>query len=260
LGNVAVQSQVQSFIETNVPDVALRLIDIVGDLSRAITQMNIMSELTIGEVAVGKNGTFTHELISMVVELHDLDGVVNVYEFNLADAGFENLDYSSETTAQAGDILVIPEHSFRLDFGRLLLFVFTDILLPTLDCDRDHDGTTEPCEDTADLVGTWVDCGQVAEWLITNIPIPLFTVGTFEGICDVGVDAAGGAIEANIESAVDAETTLTLAGTTVAGDVDAFREATTLVDGVWDGTLVEDGEDYGEFPGEFTGVRTSDLD
>jgi hypothetical protein len=156
--------------------------------------------------------------------------------------------------------LVIPEHSFRLDFGRLLLFVFTDILLPTLDCDRDHDGTTEPCEDTADLVGTWVDCGQVAEWLITNIPIPLFTVGTFEGICDVGVDAAGGAIEAGIESAVDAETTLTLAGTTVAGDVDAFREATTLVDGVWDGTLVEDGEDYGEFPGEFTGVRTSDLD
>ncbi len=260
LGNVAVQTQVQNFIEANVPGVALRLIDIAGDLSRAVTEMNIISELTIGEVAVGKNGTFTHELISMVVELHNLDGDLSVYEFDLADAGFENLDYSSETTAQAGDVLVIPEHSFRLDFGRLLRFVFTDILLPTLDCDRDHDGVTEPCEDTADLVGTWVDCTQVAEWLIANIPIPLFTLGTYEGICNIGVDAAGGAIEAGIESAVDAETTLTLEGTTVAGEVDAFREATTLINGVWDGALVEDDADYGAFPGEFTGVRTSDLD
>ena len=257
-GNTAVQSQVQDFILDNVPDIALRLVDIAGDLSRAFTEMQIISELTVGEVAVGKNGTFTHELITMVVELHDLDGDVAIYEFPLAEAGLENLEYTSETTAQEGDILVIPEHSFRLDFGRLLRFVFTDILLPTLDCDRDHDGTIEPCETTADLVGTWIDCGEVAEWLEDSIG--LFPLSTYESFCDLGVNAAGGAIEGAIESSVDAETVLTLEGTTVAGSIDINREAETLVDGVWEGTLVEDEEVYGEFPGVFTGERTSTLD
>ena len=258
LGNVTVQSQVQDLIESNVPDIALRLVDIAGDLSRAITEMNIISELTIGEVAVGKNGTFTHELVTMLVDLHNLDGEVTTYAFDLADAGFENLDYSAETTAQAGDVLVIPEHSFRLDFGRLLRFVFTDILLPTLDCDRDHDGVTEPCEDTADLVGTWINCGDVAEWLESEIG--LLPLSTYESFCALGIDAAGGAIEGAIESSVDAETTLTLEGTTVAGSVDEMREATTLINGVWEGQLVEDETSYGDFPGEFTGERTSTLD
>ena len=257
-GNTAVQTQVQELITDNVPDIALRLVDIAGDLARAFTEMHIISELTVGEVAVGKNGTFTHELVTMIVELHDLDGDVGIYEFDLAEAGLENLEYSSETTAQEGDILVIPEHSFRLDFGRLLRFVFTDILLPTLDCDRDHDGTTEPCESTADLVGTWIDCGEVAEWLDGSIG--LFPISTYESFCEVGVTAAGGAIEGAIESSVDAETVLTLQGTTVAGDVDANREALSLVDGVWEGTLVEDEESYGEFPGVFTGERASTLD
>ena len=258
LGNVTVMSQVQDVIESNVPDVALTLIDIAGDLSRAITEMNIISELTIGEVAVGKNGTFTHELITMIVDLRNFDGEVTTYAFNLTDAGFENLDYSSETTAQAGDILVIPEHSFRLDFGRLLRFIFTDILLPTLDCDRDHDGVSEPCESTADLVGTWIDCTDVGEWLEDSIGI--LPLGTYVSFCGLGIDAAGAAIEDAIESSVDAETTMTLQGTTVAGSVDEMREATTLVNGVWEGHLVEDDLDYGDFPGEFVGERTSTLD
>lgn len=258
VANETLQTLLAGLIDDLVPGLALSLLDIIGDLSRAITDMHILSELTVGDVAVGKNGTFTHVLEQMVVELHDLDGGVDSYAFDLDRAGFENLSYSAETTATAGDVLVIPEHSFRLDFGRLLRFVFTDVLLPTLDCDSDHDGRTSPCTDTADLVGTWIDCGDVAAWLASEIGF--LSESAYATVCSAGIEAAGAAIESALESAIDAETVITLAGTASAGEVDERREATTLVDGTWSGSLVEESVSYGEFDGTFTGVRVADLD
>lgn len=249
------QTALQDLIEDYVPDVAVNLLNIVGDLSRSITEMHILSELTVGDVAVEKNGSFTHVLEQMVVELRDLDGETATHTFDLSRAGFDNLEYTAETTASNASELVIPEHSFQLDFGKLLRFIFTDVLIPTLDCD--HDGDVEPCEDTADLLGTWVDCDEVAALLVEEIGI--LTENGFRTACTVGIATAGGAIENALESATDAETTITLSGTTLAGEVDEFREATTLVDGEWSGSLVEDETSYGEFDGTFSGERVAEL-
>jgi len=251
--NELLQTEVQTMIEDNVPDVALRLATMIGDLSRAVTDMHIVSELTVGEVYVDKLGSFTHRLDRMIVDLHDLEGELTVYEFDLADAGFENLEYTDETTVSEGDRLEIPEHSFRLDFGRLVAFVFTDVLLPTLDCDRDHDGTTEPCGSTADLLGTWIDCGEIAVLLEDNIGI--LGESTYRSFCNVGIDAAGARVEASLRDAFEAETVITLEGSCFAGELDARFVAETLVDGEWDGELLEDGTSFGAFAGTFDGVR-----
>ena len=40
-----------------------------------------------------------------------------------------------------------------------------------------------------------------------------------------------------------------------AGELDDRFEAVTLVDGVWEGQLVEDDTSFGEFPGAFHGER-----
>ncbi len=258
VGNETVQTLVQDLIEDNVPDVALNLIDIVGDLSRAITDMHVISELRVGDVSIDKIGQFTHILREMHVELHDLDGEIETYVFLLTEAGLENLEYTDNTTSTDEGLLNIPEHSFRLDFGRLLRYVFTDILLPTLECDRDHDGVTEPCTSTADLFGTWIDCQTVGAYLEEEIGV--LTEATYVGICNSGVDTAGDALEITLEDSVSAETILTLTGTVRAGELDDEREALTLVDGQWDGQLVEDETSYGAFLGVFTGVRTRDLD
>lgn len=251
--NEALQELVQELILENVPDVALRLLDIVGDLSRAFTEMHILSELTIGDVYIEKDGHFTHELVSMVVELHDLDGNLNTYEFALAEAGLSNLSYSAETTVSEGNVLLIPAHSFRLDFGKLLLYVYRDVLLPNLDCDPDGDGTTEPCETTGDLFATWVNCGSVGATLA--LEVGFFDASTYTSFCKTGLDLAGYFLEGQLMNSTDYETVITIEGQCLGDDVDARRVVNTLRDGTWEGTLEEDSEVIGDFDGTFTGTK-----
>ncbi len=251
--NELVQTSIQDFIDANVPELGLALLDMTGDLARAITDMHIISELEVGEILVGKNGRFTHTLKTMIVSIRGLDGEDNVFEFDLEDAGLTNLEYSAETTTTDGVTLEIPYHTFRLDFGLLLRFIFTDILIPMLECDRDHDGRTNPCESTADLLGTWIDCADVGRSLEESFTF--VSASIWEGFCHAGVDWGGATIEEELARAIDAETILGLEGTCDAGELDDRFEAVTLVDGVWEGQLVEDDTSFGEFPGAFHGER-----
>jgi len=255
--NPIAQTLVQDLINDNVPGVALRLLDIVGDLSRAFTDMNIISRLQISDVFTDKIGNFTHELVTMVVELHDLDGNINEYEFALAAAGLRNLTYSDDTTASESNVLTIPSHQFQLDMGRLLQYVFTDVLLPSLDCDPDGDGTSTPCSSLADLFATWIDCVAVGVSLEDNVGI--LSASSYEGFCQTGLTLAGGFVEDQIGELVDAATVVTIEGTVLAGEIDANRVATTLVDGEWDGLLEEDDTEIGAFTGTFSGDRVGDV-
>lgn len=238
--NEYLQGEVQGLIVANVPDVVLRISDIAGDLARAITEMHLTSVLTLDHVAGGKFGPFTHELMTMIVDLHDLDGVLHTIEFDLVAAGLSNLTYTGSTSSTDG-VLDIPQHSFRLDFGRLLHYIYMNGILPLL-------GYTS----TADMFLDWIDCAQVGIWLEDQIG--WISASTYEGYCIAGLTAAGAAIENNLASVIDAETTFTIEGTCDAGDVNDERVATTLVNGQWTGSWSEDGQSNA-FTGTFTGVR-----
>lgn len=255
--NEAAQDYVQGLIMDNAPGAALDLLQIAGDLSRAFTDMHITSELRVADAYLTKNSDFTHELLTMIVDLHDLDGDLHEFEFALAEAGLTNLAYTGETGVAEGHILVIPEHSFRLDFGRLLHYIYLNGVLPLLDCDADGDGFTEPCESTADLFRTWIDCDSVGIWVEDNLGV--FTADEGAAFCTAGLRVAGLAVEGQIAGATDRETVITLQGTTQAGALDERRRATELANGAWSGTLSEDSVEIGAFEGIFTGVRTGDL-
>lgn len=261
--NPALQLMVDGWITALVPDIALKILTMVGDLSRAFTEMNIISELTVSEIYLDKTGGFTHELLRMVVDVHDFDGVVHTYEFDLADAGLSNLDYSGETTVTEDIELVIPEHSFQVDFGQLLHYVYLNVVIPTFDCDPDGDGTMAPCESTADLFRTWLDCAEIGddivEALVANLGISPVTDVQAESFCNLGLGLAGTYLEGEIADVTDYETIMTLSGTADAGTLNERREPTELINGVWDGTLTEETVEIGDFDGEFTGERTDDA-
>ncbi len=238
--NEYLQGQVQALILAYIPDVVLRITDIAGDLARAITEMHLSSVLTLDHIENGKFGPFSHELVSMHVQLHDMQGNLNPYSFDLSAAGLTNLTYNGSTAATDG-VLDIPQHSFQLDFGKLLEYVYLNGILPLL-------GYTS----TSDMFQDWINCASVGTWLESEIG--WFTASEYEGFCIDGLDAAGVAIESNIHSVTSATTTFTIEGSCEAGNLDHERVATTLINGVWSGSWSEDGQSN-TFTGTFTGVQ-----
>ena len=247
-----VQQQVQDLILSSVPEAGLRLLEMSGDLSRAFTQMQIISELTILDVSEHKDGNFTHELKTMIVDVHDLDGVLHTTEFELAAAGLTSLSHTGVTTVVDGR-LQIPEHDFQLDFGSLLLYVYQNVMLPMLECDPDWDGVHEPCASTTDLFATWIDCDSVGSWLGQLVG----GLADFSVLCDWGLLAAGAYVDEEIRSSIDAETIVSLAGECEASELGERREAVTLVNGTWAGTLTEDTY-TADFSGTFSGTRNEE--
>ena len=243
--NEYLQSEVMNLLDKYAPGMADFVMGVPEDLSEALRHMTIVSQLTTTGVHLSSTGGYTHELVSMKVVLHDMDGESHAFDFLLADAGLTSLSQSGTTTAD-GKILLIPAHSFQLEFGKLLQHIYLKGLLQIF-------GYTS----TEEMLNGWIDCHEVAVYLEDKISdFDLIDEEDYEEYCHKGLEEAGEYIEDAIEEAVEAVTILHLQGTAVAGEVDNAHVAVTLVDGVWQGSWEEDGQS-GEFPGFFTGVGKS---
>jgi hypothetical protein len=227
-------------------NIVLRIIDIAGDLARAIDQMHITSKLTLNDIRPGRQGNFSHVLETMIVDLHHLDGTLHSYPVDLVAAGIGTLSYSGNTTV-TNDKLQIPSHTFTLKFGKLVQYIYINYALPALGYSS-----------TVDLLQDLVNCASVGDWLADKIGI--FSDTEYENYCNLGLTAAGTWIENSIPNWITADTDFTLQGVAAAAEVDSRRVATKL-DGTpptteegWAGHWVE-GSANANFTGTFTGVR-----
>jgi hypothetical protein len=107
------------------------------------------------------------------------------------------------------------------------------------------------------MLAAWIDCGTIATevdtFLRNNFGISP-GIGTLEGYCTSGLELGGNALENMIPGLVDDTTTLTLAGTATADEIDDEYFVKTLVEGVWEGEWTE-GAISGDVTGTFTGDR-----
>jgi len=243
-----VNDKVQTQITTLVPTAAQNLLQMVGDISSAFTNMKVKSRLTLTNVGGhGAPGNFTHVLETMTLTVHDLAGTPMVKQVTLADAGLTNLSYSGSTVTK-DDALQIPKHGFQLSFGKLLQYLYLNVILPTL-------GYTS----TSQMFASWVDCSAVGNWLYQQIGaatgLSLLPASAYKGFCDLGLQAAGAFLENAIVSSTSAKTQLELEGSCEAGTpLGPGRVALTLVKGVWSGTITE-GTFTAPLSGIFAGVR-----
>jgi len=253
-----VQVLLNEQVERFVPEFATNWLNLAGDLSRAINNAHILSVLTINAPAAGMEFELpmTHELQQMVVVVRDPTseppGMERTFTFALADAGFTSLDATERLTVE-GNTLTIPEHSFVLNWGELVLYIYREIFL------REIFGVG----DTGELLGTWIDCSSVGRRLRVALDDWLGPgVGPDEGAltnyCTIGLGAAGSAIEGAIGSSLDIEGRLTIEGTVDGADVNETNARVGhLENGVWSGFWGE-GAMERNITGTFTGTpRTS---
>lgn len=223
-------------------------LQLAADLSNAITNAQITSRLTISPSAGGEfEVPIEHELLEMRVPFRPLSGGSEVATFALVDAGFVSIP-AEETSTVDGETLIIPDHSFDMNWGQLALYIYREVLLPGV----------FGVDSTGELIAGWVDCNQIAIWLRDEIE-RLFvfspSVSDLEEYCTDGLDAVGSLLEDEIAARIDAPGTLTIGGTALGDDIDpATGRVDALVDGMWEGTFTEETM-MRELTGTFTGVR-----
>lgn len=249
-----VQDLVNETLLGELPDFIPDWLNLVSDLASAITNAHILSVLTINAPAAGSEFDLpmSHELVQMVVEFRnpssDPPGATESRTFALADAGFESLLVEDMTTVD-GTTLSIPEHSFTLNWGELVLYIYRNVLL------NEIFGVTS----TGDLLAEWIDCAQVAVWVkdaLDGIPgAGSITEATLEGYCNTALAAAGGLLESQLADLLDIDGTLTISGTATGEDIDeSTGRVDTLVDGMWSGSF-SDMASTGDVTGIFMGAR-----
>lgn len=231
-----INEQVNAVVPTGVTMIA----EIASDLAQAFTRAHIYSELTISP-PMGNQAQLMHRLVRMEVPLHDLDGRVTSYEVALDDVGLTSVRTSAVATV-ADEMLTIPPHSFMLDFGALAQYIYLHGVLPLL-------GYT----DSAEMLRDWIDCGAVADGLVSLIGTGFLDRADYFDYCNAGIDAAGAALDTSLEGTLG-DATLTLQGTAIGTMPDAANIAQRLEMGAWSATLVEVSS-TGMATGTFTGVR-----
>jgi hypothetical protein len=244
LAGVAAQNFINRAVGMYVPEVVLRFLDAASDLAAAITRARINSVLILQPEDEFGSIPFDHRLLIMEVSLRDLDGSEFFAMFDLREVGFTELSRTGLATA-AGETLALPPHSFEMHFGRLIQYIYLNILLPRF-------GFTS----TADMFATWIDCADVADAIhgaISGVTDRL-TTAQYEMYCNEGLMAAGDYVDENIDGFIDVSATMTISGTAHGTEVSTDGIAQRLEDGMWTGSWDEMGTGD-EIDGTFTGVR-----
>ncbi len=238
------QDLVNDQLESLLPGFVLALADSLGDIARSINEANIESRLIVFER--GELGApVRHELQVMNVTIRDLDGMPRDFAIDLREAGFTSV--ATDATAEITDgVITIPEHSFTLNYGELIQYIYNNALLPAL-------GYTS----TAEMLSGWIDCPAVGMYLASNIGILSET--DYTDACNSGLVAAGAFIDSQLGSFITDEAgTLSLGGSAMGADYDSVSNiAQSLSGGMWTGSWGEMGM-TGDITGTFTGMRTAD--
>lgn len=222
------------------PDFAIDALHAGGDLGRALNDLQIDSDLRLGQPDEFGVITADHQLIDLVLTL---DGVTN--RFSLA-----NDVHVQGTTAQNVLITVVDEHElqieqheFRVGLGTLVLFALNNMVLPRFD------GSPESI---SDLLTNVVDCESVGDWLAETVDMG--SSSTWEDICGFGLAAASLYAEQQLLTLNDGYDTLTLEGTAEIKDPNGDLGFDRIDEGVWTSTWSGSSGSV-QFPGTFEGNR-----
>jgi hypothetical protein len=233
-----VQNQINDLVKKNVPGGVLAFAEMAGDLARAINQAKIYSVLNVQEGSDTAQ-PMTHKLTEMEVLLHNMQGQENIYKFDLAKVGLTSLQTNANLSVDV-TYVTIPEHEFKLSYGKLIQYIYLNGLLPLL-------GFTS----TAEMFQSWVNCQTIGVYLEGKIG--WMSANQYEQYCNTAITLAGDTFDNQIFNLIKGDGTLKLQGTCTADDIDINNIAHTLADGKWIGQWGEDAGSSGNVSGTFVG-------
>ncbi len=139
------------------------------------------------------------------------------------------------------DRLTIENHGLSLDLGALTLHLLHEELLPAVGGPAD----------ILSLTTDFADCGAIVATMtpsaITGITL---TTEIVEGMCQSAVNSLVGDLEDAVEM-LQVESEVKVKGTCILVDADDDLEVDALVDGLWDGDVMVDGEEATPLTGTF---------
>ncbi len=235
---IPAQNLINGEIAMTVPDAITMWSVVAGDLARAIDRAHFTSRLTV-DPATGGMATFIHEILEMTVTVHDLSGVEHETSFDVVAAGLAGRPRGEATLTVTGSRLDIAAHSFDLDYGLLVKYVYLNAVLPALGY-----------ASSAEMFGAWIDCDAVGATLASTVGG--FDATEYAGYCDAALLAAGTYLDIALDGFIGGGGVLTLEGTAVAADLSADGHVLQINSGMWTGGWGE-GATSGSVTGTFTG-------
>lgn len=240
--HVEAQNYINNQVAMLLPGGVLGFVNSASDIAAAINNAQIQSVLELGAPSTDGMATMRHTLETMTVTLRDLSGMPTTTIVDLREAGLSMLS-ADAMAAVEGTTLMIPAHSFGLNYGRLVQYIYRTVLLPTLGY-----------ASTAEMLAAWVDCEAIADRIAMSVGTGLLSRDDYLMYCDLGIAAAGLALEASLPDVVGGEGTLTLMGSGEFVVPSSGTTATAINPGMWMGSWGE-GMDSGSITGEFMGMR-----
>lgn len=239
---VAMQDQISILIDEKAPLVDSFFPLLTDGLSKSMRNMKIGSKLTIS-APVGGIAVFKHTLVSVTFGLQTSPDAPSVpIVVDMAEAGMTGLTKTGQATL-SGQTVQLSEHTYELDFGKLLHHAYNTKLLPLT-------GSTS----TLGMFQNFIDCDDIGAKVDGAIGIGLLSAEDFAGYCVDGLEEGATLIDEGIEGAVSTTSTVTLGGMATAQLPDATGAFQALENGIWNGSWVED-PDSDTFDGTFSGTR-----
>jgi len=143
------------------------------------------------------------------------------------------------------DRLIIDKHEIKLNYGKLILFVINELILPAI----------SNFNSIEDLLYSLIDCKAVADGFVGDV---LGAIGVdkqqVEGFCTTAVGFVISPIEEMI-SGLALDSNLWVAGKCRMLDEDDDLMVDKLLEGEWSGYIEINGDKGPEFPGDFTAEK-----
>ena len=224
-----------------------------NDLTQIVDALEMLAELKISKLHNNYyvQGTLYWQGIALYWHLGcaeegepDYDPDCGRFEFGLQD--FQDTAFPMDIvegkftgSIQDFDHLDIDNHTIKINYGKLIIFVLNEMILPTLT------GT----DNLTDAVLSFIDCASIAGFFSNGVLDAIgATEAVMEGFCIDGITFIVSPVEIVVGSlALDSQLRLQGSGTLVDSDSDLWVDE--IIDGVYVGNIEVDGQEGPQFDG-----------
>ena len=232
---------VNEWIENEAPDWLRDARTVLQDLVQIVRHFELLADLQIAKSYADGVVEGTESWVGLALYWR-MDCPGQQYtpecrtEINLADIGdtqfpLDLIEGRWTGTILGFDQLFIGRHEIELNYGRLILYVLNEIILPELTGGEYHS--------LYDAATGWIDCAAIASnggFVVEALEAVGISPGDIEGFCDDAVSFVFGPLEAYIYG-LAASSNLSLTGTATLVDDDSDLSVDRIEEGVFEGTV-----------------------
>ncbi len=210
------------------PDFVSDIVEIGDKFGQVARKFGVTTTLKVDKVGgiEGDEYKATHTMTGMYFTL---DG--QRYTFTNAELGLNNqvvndLQFRLDDN---NNMVTIAAHKFELPYGAMLLYALNEIIIPLID---------PFASNIHELLSGLVNCTRVGEEVYDFVG--LGSANLFEGACEIGLNAAAGALEDTIRELSGMD--LNIDGSASAKDINGDSKVDLFRTGTWSGNVDYFGE------------------